>query len=418
MEYTPQKYFVPWSTVNYGLKSLPGAVTRHEVLLDGWESAHLGAGWHEHEQGFRWTKQHATAYLLRHNGQNKLEVELSSGVAALGPVTVTVAASGRQVTRTLSNDAWQVLRLHLPPIEGEMRVQSVSISVDRVRKASDDPRELGVAVRAIRLIGKPKTSDLALNSVCNPDHWEHPFWISCLDELSFQNDRAIIKRFVRHRKVWEYVHCAAGLKRLGVLKPMTIALGVAAGHEPIIYWLANRVARVYATDLYRGVFSQQEADPAVLHDPDRFAPYPYPRERVHFFPMDGCNFALHDESVDVIFSLCSIEHFGSRANSLQSLREMYRVLRPGGVAVISTEVLLNDTPPQAEIFSPWELYEELIGPSGLLMIGDIAPANLARYYNKPVDITNPAMLAAAPEIYVLNLDICRFTSVMFFLQKP
>jgi SAM-dependent methyltransferase len=120
---------------------------------------------------------------------------------------------------------------------------------------------------------------------------------------------------------------------------------VAAGHEPPLYWLASRVAEVYATDLYRGWFVSQEATPDVLDDPAKYAPYAYPRERVVVFPMSGTDICFRDESIDFIFSFCSIEHFGGLAQSRRSLQEMARVLRPGGVAAISTELLLNDATP-------------------------------------------------------------------------
>ena len=165
-----------------------------------------------------------------------------------------------------------------------------------------------------------------------------------------------------------------------------------------------------------------EANPDVLDDPAKYAPYPYPRERVAFFPMSGTAIAFGDATIDFIFSFCSIEHFGGLAQSRRSLREMARVLRPGGIAVVSTELLLNDVAlqdalPEIYMFTPWELYEELIAPSGLLMIGDIAPANLIRYCADPVDIADRAMMAAPPQWFVLRYGEALFTSVMFFLQK-
>lgn len=188
---------------------------------------------------------------------------------------------------------------------------------------------------------------------------------------------------------------------------------MAAGHEPVIYWLAHRVAEVYATDLYQGAFASHEANPDVLHNPEKYAPYPYPQEKVHFLPMSGTDACFQDESFDFIFSFCSIEHFGSRANSCQSLQEMARVLRPGGIAAVSTEVLLNDFEPQEEIFTAWELYERIIAPSGLLLLGEIAPANITLY--PPVDMSQTLV---ANHQFVLHDQGMLFTSVMLFLQKP
>jgi SAM-dependent methyltransferase len=258
---------------------------------------------------------------------------------------------------------------------------------------------------------------LPLSSVCNPEHWNDRFWRRCLDSMAFRASFGVIGPEIQHRKVWEWVQGLAALARLGCLRPSAHALGVAAGHEPPIYWLASRVAQVYATDLYSGVFVGHEASPDVLRDPDKYAPYPYPRERVRFLPMSGTHICFGDQTIDFVFSFCSIEHFGSRANSRRALQEMARVLRPGGVAVVSTEVLLNDVAPQPEIFSPWELYEELVAPSGLLLIGDIAPANLAPYCADPVDTSDPASTAASRPHFVLRAEEALFTSVMMVLQK-
>jgi SAM-dependent methyltransferase len=285
-----------------------------------------------------------------------------------------------------------------------------------------DSRELGVAVRALRLLGTAQAPDLPLSAVCDPDHWSHPFWRRFVDSWSCATPYVVISQENRSRKTWEWIHGMAGLARLGCLAPDARALGIAVGHEPPAYWLASRVASVYATDLYRGWFVGHEANPDVLDDPAKYAPYPYPRERVAFFPMSGTAIAFGDATIDFIFSFCSIEHFGGLAQSRRSLREMARVLRPGGIAVVSTELLLNDVAlqdalPEIYMFTPWELYEELIAPSGLLMIGDIAPANLIRYCADPVDIADRAMMAAPPQWFVLRYGEALFTSVMFFLQK-
>jgi hypothetical protein len=96
---------------------------------------------------------------------------------------------------------------------------------------------------------------------------------------------------------------------------------------------------------------------------------------------------------------------------------MARVLRPNGIAAVSTELLLNDVPPQPEMFSPWEIYEELIAPSGLLLIGDIAPANLAPFCADPINLGEPAMLASRQPHFVLRYNDALLTSVILFLQK-
>ncbi len=148
-----------------------------------------------------------------------------------------------------------------------------------------------------------------------------------------------------HRKYWEYALLTLFLEDVGALGEGTKALSVAAGHEEVLFWLANRVGRVVATDIYgRGSFAAREADAAMLTDPARFAPYPFRRERLEVLEMDALDLRFEDGSFDVVFSLNSIEHFGGRREIVRAARELARVLRPGGHAFIVTECFVGRHP--------------------------------------------------------------------------
>ena len=129
------------------------------------------------------------------------------------------------------------------------------------------------------------------------------------------------------------------------MEDTTEALSVAAGHEEVLFWLANRVGRVIATDIYgQGPFAPHEADATMLENPSVFAPYPYREERLEVLEMNALDLGVPDESFDVVFSLNSIEHFGGRREIGQASREMARVLRPGGYAFIVTECFVGRHP--------------------------------------------------------------------------
>ncbi len=148
-----------------------------------------------------------------------------------------------------------------------------------------------------------------------------------------------------HRKYWEYAFLTLFLEDVGALDETTEALSVAAGHEEVLFWLANRVGRVVATDIYgHGAFAGREADATMLSDPEEFAPYPYPRERLEVLEMDALDLRFEDAVFDVVFSLNSIEHFGGRHEIERAAREMARVLRPGGYAFIVTETFVGRHP--------------------------------------------------------------------------
>jgi SAM-dependent methyltransferase len=195
-----------------------------------------------------------------------------------------------------------------------------------------------------------------------------------------------------HRKNWEYAMVALFLEDVGLLKDDARVLSVGAGHEEVLFWLANKMGRVVATDLYgEGDFSSREAMMTMLDDPSAFAPYPYREDRLEVRKMDGRALDFPDASFDAVFSLSSIEHFGKPAEISQAAREIGRVLRPGGYAFLVTECFVGRHPlnsklvqtvirgltlgrrattatPQMRmlsVFTPAELRRFIVGPSGL-----------------------------------------------------
>ena len=132
------------------------------------------------------------------------------------------------------------------------------------------------------------------------------------------------------------------LEDAGLLEERAQVLSVGAGHEEVLFWLANKVGRVVATDMYgEGEFSDAEADATMLGDPAAFAPYPYREERLEVAKMDGRDLDFEDGSFDAVFSLSSIEHFGRPADVVRAAREIGRVLRSGGYAFVVTECFVR-----------------------------------------------------------------------------
>ena len=70
--------------------------------------------------------------------------------------------------------------------------------------------------------------------------------------------------------------------------------------------------------------------------------------------MDGRALKFADDTFDVTYSLSSIEHFGGFEGAAQTMREMARVLKPGGVLALATEYVISG-PPHEETFQPPEV---------------------------------------------------------------
>jgi SAM-dependent methyltransferase len=259
--------------------------------------------------------------------------------------------------------------------------------------------------------GHPAWGDLPLSKICDRRDWEHPAWRQALEDLGYAYDPARL-----HRKDWEFAQAVYGLRKLRRLCPEAVALGLGCGHEPIIFFLAGRLRAVVATDLYEGEFSGHEADPRILRDPEAFAPFSYHRDRLHVRQMDATAIDYGPDSFDIVFSFSSFEHFGSRHEQRKSLAEIHRVLRPGGVVVLTTEIILNAWGRHGDYFRRGELLEELIPGAGLRLVGGefsfaTSQATLEGLVRLPGEVERRPHL-------VLRRWRTYFTSCSLFLEKP
>jgi SAM-dependent methyltransferase len=252
-----------------------------------------------------------------------------------------------------------------------------------------------------------------LNRVCHPDAWDDPEWKAVHSALGLPNtdDRL-------HRKQFEWTQCIFGLERLGVLGPTTRVLGVGTGHERILYYLANRSKLTVATDLYRGDFTVSaaaEADPAFLRDPDRYAPFPYRRDHLRALPADGCALPFADATFDVAYSLSSIEHFGGHDRATIAMREMGRVLKPGGICCVATELILEGGE-HPEFFTREAFQQYVVRGSRMVPVERLDDRPIPRrYLDDPVPFDEDPY--RMPHL-VLARGGLRWTSVVVFLRKP
>jgi SAM-dependent methyltransferase len=259
-----------------------------------------------------------------------------------------------------------------------------------------------------------------------------------------------------HRKYWEYAMLTLFLEDVGQLEEETEILSVGAGHEEVLYWLCNNVRRVVATDIYgEGDFADREADHVMLSDPSAFAPYPYREDRLDVRRMDARALEFEDATFDAVFSLSSIEHFGSPQDIVSASNEIGRVLKPGGYAFIVTECFTGRHPLNSklaqtairlvtlgrhcekatpwrraiDVFTPKELISRIVRPSGLRLVQPIdlmlsAPThdNIVRCLGGRFEFPNEPYphIVVEPEGSALGLRgrTASFTSIALAMQKP
>ncbi|MEG3857492.1 class I SAM-dependent methyltransferase [Microcoleus sp. herbarium12] len=154
-----------------------------------------------------------------------------------------------------------------------------------------------------------------------------------------------------HRKLWEYAYILQCLSETGMMSPGRRGLGFGVGQEPLVAVMAARGCSVVAKDLDSEEAAKQggagtgqyAATLEALNDrgicpPDRFAAL------VKYRVADMNKIDADLVGFDFVYSSCAFEHVGSIELGLQFVKNSIKCLRPGGIAVHTTEfnVLSND----------------------------------------------------------------------------
>lgn len=151
---------------------------------------------------------------------------------------------------------------------------------------------------------------------------------------------------VFHRKLWEFCYVAHALWMAQRLRPGMRGLGFGCGREPLPSLFAKYGAHVLATDQPDpgewSVSSQHATGGDVLRS-HAICPDPALLQNILFRPVDMKAIPADlAGSFDFCWSACALEHLGSLANGLQFLEQSLKTLRPGGVAVHTTEFNLGN----------------------------------------------------------------------------
>jgi SAM-dependent methyltransferase len=181
--------------------------------------------------------------------------------------------------------------------------------------------------------------------------------------------------FPRHKKFWEWGKGLQALTELGYLDRNKIAVGLGVGLEPFAYVISKRVQHVYRTDRVDSAnpWMKDYAKRVQVESgkPD-FVPagVEYDAGRVSFLNVDATDLRqFENESVDIVFSFSSIEHFGDRLKSpphgcIKCMQESERILRPGGVCLGATELLLTRKK-HHQFFLKEDFIEEVVNSHGM-----------------------------------------------------
>jgi tetratricopeptide (TPR) repeat protein len=161
---------------------------------------------------------------------------------------------------------------------------------------------------------------------------------------------AVLKSPVRyHRKLWEFCYVAQALSQAGKLEPGMAGLGFGCGDEPLVGVFAKHGVRVLASDKPPNANETQRwpvAGGDLVAYRAHYAelcPQPELRQNIDFRGVDMRDIPadLHGK-FDFCWSACALEHLGTIELGLKFIEASLKTLKPGGVAVHTTEFNLDD----------------------------------------------------------------------------
>ena len=164
-----------------------------------------------------------------------------------------------------------------------------------------------------------------------------------------QTNNICIPPDILHRKSWEYVYIVLALKERGMMEEGKKGLGFAVGTEPLPAYFASIGCNILATDLgydnedasgWIATGQNASGDITILNKSNLCSEQVF-NERVTYRNLDMNNIPRDINGFDFCWSSCAIEHVGSLEKSKLFIKNMMHTLKPGGIAIHTTEFNLS-----------------------------------------------------------------------------
>lgn len=286
----------------------------------------------------------------------------SNNIMNIVSIFRTIGRNPSLIIDIMKGKSREQLRAKVRQLNERRRMSSNQAEIDSFISAMKKRRSLPVS---------PAGTCIALNKLCCLEDWENEELkeiIFKLQSSSYYNKvKGVLARQpgLIHRKDWEWGLGIIAMDRLGKLNRSCRAIGIGVGKEIVLFYLANKLGHVFATDLYDKNEWNEFAPPDFPENPQKYAPFPYREDALTVLRMDGTKLEFPSESFDIAFSFSSIEHFGgeNHLGALKSLKEMSRVLKSGGIAIVATDFIINNKDPPDltnQFFNEKTIYSDLI----------------------------------------------------------
>lgn len=267
-------------------------------------------------------------------------------------------ATRPRVLRTVYERLPTPVREEIARKRGELRgIGQVKINQALLAKRLAD-LEAGLVPAAPRSveIADPRFPDGVRSRLCTQAQLSEPWFLTWCEALGVEPHA--------HRKTWEFAFVPEVLERLGMLRAGHRALGFGVGRERLVPAFAARDISVVATDLEpesreamgwirsdQHAFGVESMLRPEICEPEKF------RRLVTWRPVDMR--AIPDDltGFDFCWSVCSLEHLGTLDAGLEFIERSLDTLRPGGIAVHTTEFNLSSDEATVEA-GPTVVYRE------------------------------------------------------------
>lgn len=205
-------------------------------------------------------------------------------------------------------------------------------------------------------VADPRFPDYVRSRLCTAAAWEEPFFEKWCAELGVPA--------TRHRKTWEFAYILEMLDRTGMLAPGNRGVGFGVGREPLVSLFATRGIEVLATDLdpsdreaegwlRTGQHASGDEDDlrtSIVSAEDFKRLVTWRAADMRDIPKDITDY-------DFTWSTCALEHLGTLQLGLDFVRHSIETLRPGGIAVHTTEFNVDSNDATVET-GPCVVYRE------------------------------------------------------------
>ncbi len=188
---------------------------------------------------------------------------------------------------------------------------------------------------------RPPTLSAPTSQLCTAAQFQEELYAEFCEEIEM--DPSVV-----HRKQWEFAWIMAALRKADLLRAEKRGLGFGVGNEPFPAFLAKRGIEVMATDAPSAIIAGQGWDTTGQHANSReqlWRPNIVDREsfekHVSFAFVDMNHIPDSLSGFDFCWSACSFEHLGSIEKGLDFVRNSLKTLKPGGLAIHTTEFNLT-----------------------------------------------------------------------------